>query len=76
MKKTGWVRYLLAATLPAFSQESDQLRVAGLCILKSLQSRRDSLFEVTQLGKYGLVYILVHKMENIGLFYVFTVWSD
>jgi hypothetical protein len=29
----GWVRYLLADTLPAFPQESDQLQVAGLCIL-------------------------------------------
>jgi ribosomal protein S8 len=31
--KNGWVRYWLAATLPAFAQGSDQLRVAGLCIL-------------------------------------------
>jgi len=55
---------LLADTSPAFSQESDQLRVAGLCILNSLKSRRDCLYEVTELGPYSPINILVNKMEK------------
>ena len=35
-KKTGWVRYLLADTLAVFPQASDQMQVAGHCILITL----------------------------------------
>jgi hypothetical protein len=62
----GWVRYLLADTLPVFSQESDQLQVAGHCIRIRLQSRRTYLNEVTYLGKYSLIGFCVNK--NAGLF--------